>query len=91
MSEAPNPWTVNYFDPPSPSVPAPSPKAHTPRLVPEIDDLFTVQRDLLKALNAKDVIEHELKGSDVKGFRQLEQQLENAYKVINRYLKKYGQ
>jgi hypothetical protein len=86
---APDPWTINYFDPPTPHTPPPSPKTTAPKPVPQIEDLFRVQRDTLKVLNAIEELEHAL-GKDHKVHHQLhalKREAENAYKVINTYLK----
>lgn len=62
-SGAPDPWSINYFDPPTPHVPAPAPRSKTPRLIPEEDRLFQVQRNALLALNALDELERVLGGA----------------------------
>lgn len=96
-----DPWSFDAFAPQSPKVPegvsAPSsPKAPTapkaPRIVPAVDELFSIQRNTLKVLNGLDDLEHEI-GEHLrksKGYRALRQDAENAYRVIRSYLKQYG-
>lgn len=92
MSSAPDPWSIDYFNPPTPHVPAPAPRSATPKLIPEQDRLFQVQRDILVALNALDDLEHKL-GKDAhqyhKELRALRVPVENTYRVIRSYLDKY--
>lgn len=89
---ASDPWSINYFDPPTPHVPAPSVKPRTPRLIPEVDRLFTVQRDALKALQALDALESRLGKDAGKAARELQalrHEIENTYRVIRSYLDEY--
>ena len=94
MSEISNPWDVNYFDPPTPHVPPPSPRSRPPRLLPEQDDLFTVQRHALDVLHDIRDLEAKL-GEHAKGLSKeltkLERDAENTYRVIRSYLAQYGQ
>ncbi len=86
-----NPWSIDYFNPPTPHVKPPAPKQWKPptlRNIPDIDRLFSIQDDLVRAINAADAIEHE--ASRIKGFRELQTNVENAYKLINRYLREFG-
>lgn len=93
MSSAADPWSIDYFNPPTPHVPAPSPRASAPRLIPEVDRLFRVQRDSLKALNALDELERAL-GKDARGvlkeLRALRVEAENTYRVIRSYLDEFA-
>lgn len=93
MSNAADPWSINYFDPPTPHVPAPAPRAKAPKLIPEVDRLFRVQRDSLVALNALDDLEHAL-GKDakkvLKELRALRVPAENTYRAVRSYLGDYA-
>ena len=55
------------------------PHAPKPHDIPDARELFTVQRDLLKAINHFEV-------DDTKAARR---EVEAAYRVFNRYLKTY--
>lgn len=93
-SDSFNPWNIDYFNPPTPHVPAPSPRVKTPRLIPEQNDLFTVQRDALKTLNALDALEDQMAGPDGRKYHRelkaLRVQAENTYRVIRSYLDRYA-
>lgn len=85
-----NPWDINYFDPPTPHVPAPSSKARVPKPVPEPDHLFTVQRHALQILNDIEELQHLIGhhqdhkvGSTL---ARLAQHAEDGYRVIRSYL-----
>lgn len=92
MTVSPDPWEINYFDPPTPHVAPPAPRSKTPRLIPEQDRLFQVQRNSLLTLNALDELEGRL-GKDAHKFhkelRALRVPAENTYRVIRSYLDKY--
>lgn len=84
---------MNYFDPPTPSVSAPSPKARAKKLLPEQNDLFGVQRHALDVLHDIRDLEHALgkeAGKFVKEMRKLERDAENTYRVIRSYLEHYA-
>jgi hypothetical protein len=88
-----DPWSIDYFNPPTPHVKPPAPTKpfeRTQKLVPDVDRLFTVQDCLIRAINACDRVEQLLKHSEPKGFRELQRNLEDAYKGINKYLKEFG-
>jgi len=90
MSASPSPWDIDYFDPPTPHVPAPSPKGNPPKLVPELDRLFQVQRNALKVLNDLKALSG-LPHKDPKvaqALHRLTQDAENTYRVIRSYLDK---
>jgi hypothetical protein len=76
-----NPWSLNAFDPPGGDVKAPSPHTRTPKLLPDVDRLFALQRNLLKVLNGL---------PDGKDFHQVRADAENAYRNINGYLREYA-
>lgn len=88
-----DPWSIDYFNPPTPQVRAPSPRVKVPKLLPEQDDLFRVQRDALKALNALDELERVL-GDEARKYsrelRALRVEAENTYRVIRSYLEQYA-
>lgn len=93
----PDPWSINYFDPPKPAgqtpgVRAPSLTPKIPKSVPEIDDLFRVQRDALKVLNKLDDLEDELGDALKKSkvFHALKQEAQNTYRVIRSYLEAHA-
>ena len=89
MSAA-DPWSFDYFSPPNPGVAAPSPRV--PKAVPGMEDLFRVQRNALKTLNALDNLEHAL-GKDNKAVRELDalrKEATGTYKVIRTYLSEHN-
>ena len=77
-----DPWSIDYFNPQPPKA-APAIQKN-PRLLPDVDRLFAVQRNLLKALN--DV--QDMKPSPE--VHRLEHNLGNAYKSIRGYLATYA-
>lgn len=88
-----DPWSINYFDPPTPHTPAPTPRVRKPRLLPEVDRLFRVQRDCLKTLRALEELERRLGAEAQKFDRELHSlrfEAENAYRVIRSYLKDFA-
>lgn len=95
MAEAPDPWKIDYFAPPTPHVPAPSPRTQAPKLLPEVDRLFQVQRNSLKVLKDLEEVQHLLRDHKDPKLGQLVQRLgqdaENTYRVIRSYLDKFAQ
>lgn len=91
MSEA-FPWDTDPWSFSPPSVQAPSPKAKTPRLLPAIDRLFQVQRNTLKVMNDIETLKAHIEKNPhaQAALRRLEQDAENAYRVIRSYLDKYA-
>lgn len=89
---APDPWSIDYFNPPTPHVAPPTPRTKTPRLIPESDRLFQVQRNSLLTLGALDALEAKM-GKEAhkyhKELRALRAPAENTYRVIRSYLEKY--
>lgn len=84
-----DPWSVDYFNPPLPHVPAPSPKARAPKPVPDPDALFTVQRHALDLLHDIQDLERAIDTKDrhtLALLHRLERDAENAYRVIRSYL-----
>ena len=81
-----NPWSFDYFAPTQVRVPPPSPRTHTPKLVPDEDTLFSLQRNLLKVLNHMDHMESTMNDLP-KEWQVMRQDAENAYRNINRYLR----
>lgn len=92
MGDALDPWSIDYFSPPTPHVAPPSPKARPPKPVPEAERLFQAQRDILVALRELDEVKRSLK--DVEHFKgayalqRMEQAMDNTYRVIRSYLAK---
>lgn len=84
MANAADPWSIDYFAPPTPHVPAPSPKTHAPKPVPDPEALFSVQRHALQILNEVENLRGHVK--DPRALHRLEQAAENGYRVIRRYL-----
>jgi hypothetical protein len=82
-----DPWSIDYFNPPNPQVSAPEPRARAPKMVPGLDDLFTVQRNALKVLNDLHALDHELKG---KIPNKLLRDAEHTYRVIRTYLENHS-
>lgn len=83
-----DPWSWNAFDPPNPSGGVPfKPAIKQRRDIPEQDELFAVQRNLVKAINELDNVEREKNPN----LRSLRMQVENAYKVLNRFLQNHAQ
>lgn len=78
-----DPWSIDYFAPPTPHVPAPSRKAPTPKPVPDSERLFTVQRHALQILNE---IENLGEVKDKRALERLRQAAERNYRVIRTYL-----
>lgn len=92
MADPADPWSFDYFNPETPHVEAPAPKTHTPKILPDEDRLFMVQRHALQILkhieNLKRQIGHEAVHKAHHEFDLLDQVAENNYRVINSYLRK---
>lgn len=90
MSSASDPWSINYFDPPAPHVPAPSPKARVPKPVPDAERLFMVQRHALQILNDLEELHRHLGHHQDRKLgavlQRLDKDAENTYRVIRTYL-----
>lgn len=88
-----DPWTIDYFNPPAPSkAPAGITKPKTPKVVPGIDELFTVQRNALKTMKSLEDLEARL-GREHKGSKELTRcmhEAENTYRVIRTWLKDHA-
>lgn len=85
MGNMSDPWSVDYFNPPSPKAQAaPGPK--TPKLIPEADKLFQVQRNALKALNRIKAIDPGKDRAMALELQRLEKDIENTYRVIRSWL-----
>jgi hypothetical protein len=82
-----DPWSMDYFNPKPPHVDAPAPASRAPKMVPGLDDLFTVQRNALKVLNDLHTLDQELKG---KIPNKLLRDAEHTYRVIRTYLEKHA-
>ncbi|MDE2101183.1 MAG: hypothetical protein KGL39_28315 [Patescibacteria group bacterium] len=65
------------------------PHAQTPKLVPGIDSLFAIQKNLITAVNALERLEKALPHNHESA--ALDSNLKSAYRQINRYLREYGQ
>ena len=85
-----DPWSIDYFNPPTPDIKAPAPKVKAPRLLPEQDDLFQVQRNSLKVLHDLEDLERELGPKMSPKLRAVLKDAENTYRVIRSYLEKYA-
>lgn len=90
----PSPWappgsgTGTVPKPPTGDVSIPKPpKIKKPRVIPELDELYSVQHNLVEALGALDNFDHD---DDDPDFHRFEYRLKNAYKVVNRWLRNYG-
>lgn len=93
-----DPWSIDYFNPPAPQAPAAPVKS--PKLIPEADRLYQVQKNALKALNRVQEIERSLQGKGdpndreknmqhrrlERELQQLERDIENTYRVIRSWL-----
>ena len=89
-----DPWSFDYFNPPSGSVPAPSPRQRSRRTLPDQDELFTVQRHALDVLHGIRELERKLgknAHSVANEIAKLERDAENTYRVIRSYLQHYSQ
>lgn len=81
-----NPWAIDYFNPPTPHVEAPKPVVPKPKhAIPGTDQLFKIQDDLIRAVNALDVLKQK-----PQGLSEVERNVQNAYRLINRYLKEHA-
>lgn len=78
-----DPWNIDYFNFEAPHVHAPSPKAHAPKPVPDVERLFTVQRHALQIMNE---IENLGEVKDKRALERLRQAAERNYRVIRSYL-----
>lgn len=83
MSSGADPWSIDYFNPPTPHRAPPSPKAKAPKPVPDVERLFTVQRHALQIMNEIDNL-GEVK--DKRALERLRQAAERNYRVIRSYL-----
>lgn len=96
MADPADPWSIDYFNPVTPKVRAPAPRGpKTPRLIPEVHELFTVQRHALDVLYSIRELGAKLGDHDDKRvhavLRTLERDAENTYRVIRSYLQTYAQ
>lgn len=86
-----DPWSIDYFNPPTPKVEAPTPKV--PKPIPEPDRLYQVQRNVLKALTRVQDIRRKQQGTDDRHLQreleQLEMDIENTYRVIRSWLSEH--
>lgn len=86
-----DPWSYNAFDPPKPSagggVPFKPVVRQQRRDIPEQDELFAVQRNLMKAINELDNVERDAKVN----MKPLRTQVENSYRILNRFLQNHAQ
>jgi hypothetical protein len=89
VSDMSDPWHNVFNSPGGASTPAPPvvPGTRRKRDIPDQDELFTVQKDLVKALSALDELEHINPELDTRALRQ---QLQNGYKVLNRFLRTHA-
>ena len=83
-----NPWSFDPFNPPNPGVHAPAPRAHTPKLIPEEERLYQVQRNAMKVLQDIDALSrlvdsHTLHSAE---WHRLLMDAENTYRVIRSWL-----
>jgi hypothetical protein len=78
-----DPWSIDYFNPPTPHRAPPSPKTRTPKPVPDPEKLFTVQRHALQIMNE---IENLGEVKDKRALERLRQAAERNYRVIRSYL-----
>lgn len=91
-----SPWSPNPVQPNIPGINIPKapqgPRApRQKRVVPGIDDLYDIQKDLIKVINSHEELMHRVKGveSDAE-FRRAYKNARNAYRIISRYLHKWG-
>lgn len=71
---------------------APSKRRRAPSPIPDTRLLFQVQEDILKAITAFKQMPVELDKDDsdyMKAHKKVRTQLENGYRLINRYLRTY--
>lgn len=88
-SDPANPWSWNAFEPPAGDVKAPSPHPRTPKLIPDVERLFSLQRDALKVVNGLESLESQIgKAASSREWLMLKQDAENTYRVIRSYLGK---
>jgi hypothetical protein len=80
--DAANPWAQDAFDPYR--APQHLKKRRDPSRVPDTRMLYDIQKDLLKAIEALKSNE-----DDEEKLRKTQRQVENAYKLMVRYLKQY--
>ena len=80
-----NPLTQDWFNwQPKEHIPF-EPHKHVPSMVPEVNKLFAIQKDLLKAVNFIEGAGHE--GISGHEFAALRANVENAYRQLVNYLK----
>jgi len=90
-----SPWSnVDNFNPPTPNVSAPKPRTKVPKLVPDEDRLFQLQRNAIKAVNGVAELKRLLRDDDNRHVRtqlnHLELDVENVYRVIRSYLEEHS-
>lgn len=62
------------------------------RIVPGLDDLYDIQKDLIKVINSHEELIHKHKELAGDGeFKRAYKNARNAYRILNRYLNKYGE
>jgi len=89
-----NPWGWDAFGDKPPKVDAPEPFKPAPRLFPEEDRLFRVQKNALKAAQGADNLRRALSGRDLDKatahlLKALVDDAEDTYRTIRSYLEKY--
>lgn len=93
-----SPWSPSPVQPKIPGVEMPRAVPHPPRgprpkrPVPAIDDLFDIQKDLIKVVNA--LASYEQKHNDADHdveFRRAKKNSRNAYRILSRYLHRWGE
>lgn len=89
-----NPWSYDAFGPagtprqplaPSPASTAPGSRRKSP--LPDQDEVFSIQKDLVKALSALTELENDNPKLDTKRVRR---QIQNTYRLVNRYLRTHA-
>lgn len=75
-----DPWSMDYFAPPSANPVSPYTHKRYVRPVPEVDDLFRIQKRLVMYLQFDDAGDHDSARNNV----------EMAYRMLVRYLSKYN-
>lgn len=85
-----DPWSINYFNPPAPNVQAPPSRPKVPKPIPDVDRLFQVQRNALKALNELEDVLAGAEGHQRHKLQSLQRDVENTYRVIRSYLNEHA-
>lgn len=89
MSNPADPWSIDYFNPTMPALPTAKPKA--PKLLPDSDRLFALQRNLLKVMRDLSAIEMQEKNLGKNSdWHRAQKDVENAYRNIRGYLAEYA-